>query len=401
MSRNQTDLRKDHITGSRINIWKQDPTVKELGVRTTFIHNKVDPGPSDSQIVIKGVPIVYPDLNGDFLFPTPVQHVVEDINNPPKVTFEEKKFDAAHCYAVVRKVLIMFERVLGKKIQWAWNSKTNNDPLQVYPHANLGRSAYYERDLQSIRFQYYYILEHIPIFTCRSLDVVSHEMGHAIFDALKPGWSFSEPRRGVSLEIGAIQESLADLTSIFLILSQLDLVEHIITETKADLKYEKNILAIWWEQLGEIGFMGPRSAINDLTLSEAGTQVHRISEVFTAAVYDSLADIFSSSREPDFRSDGETLYLIGQYMLSLIVKAVLKSPDTMVTFIDIVNEMIKITKETNRFDHAEIIRDNFMRREILTDIGQVKSKVDISYLIPDYKGCCETFSSQSHDNDKK
>jgi hypothetical protein len=396
VSRYQTDLRKGHIKGSRINIWKQDPTVKELGVRTTFIHNKVDPGPSDPQIVIKGVPIVYPDSNGDFLFPTPVQYVVEDIYNPPKVTFEEKNFDAAHTYAVVRKVLIMFERVLGKKIKWAWNSKTNDDPLQVYPHANLGRSAFYERDLKSIRFQYYYIPEHIPIFTCRSLDVVSHETGHAIFDALKPGWSFSEPRRGVSLEIGAIQESLADLSSIFLILSQLDLVEYIITETKADLKFEKNILAVWWEQLEEIGFMGPRSAINDLKLSEAGTQVHRISEVFTAAVYDILADIFYSSKEPDFRSDGETLYLIGQYMLSLIVKAVLRSPDTKVAFADIVNEMIKITKETSRFDHAEIIRKNFITREILLDNGQIKSKVDLSTLIPDYKGCCGTLSGHSH-----
>ncbi len=382
------------MTGSRINIWKQDPTVKELGVRTTFVHNKVDAGPGDSQIVIKGVPIIYPDSNGDFLFPTPVQYVVEDINKPPKVTFEEKNFDAAHTYAVVRKVLIMFERVLGKKIKWAWNSKTNDDPLQVYPHANLGRSAYYERDLKSIRFQYYYIPDHIPIFTCRSLDVVSHEMGHAVFDALKPGWSTSEPRRGISLEIGAILESLADLTSIFLILSQLDLVEYIISETKADLKYEKNILAVWWEQLEEIGFMGPRSAINDFRLSEAGTQVHRISEVFTAAVYDTLADIFASSREPDFRSDAETLYMIGQYMLSLIVKAVLKSPDTKVSFTDIVGEMMKITKETSRFDHAEIIRKNFMKREILKDDGQIKHKIDLSTLIPDYKGCCATLSSE-------
>lgn len=290
----------------------------------------------------------------------------------------------------------MYERVLGKRIKWAWNSDTNSEPLQVYPHANLGRWAYYERDLKSIRFQYYYIPDHMPIFTCRSLDVVSHETGHAIFDALKPEWSVSEPRRGISLEIGAIQESLADLTSMFLILSQLDLVEYIITETKADLNYEKNILAVWWEQLEEIGYMGPRSAINDLKLSEAGTQVHRISEVFTGAVYDILADIFASSREPDFRSDAETLYMIGQYMLSLIVKSVLRSPDTEVRFVDIVGEMIKITKETSRFDHAEIIRKNFLKREILTDNGQINSKIDLSTLIPDYKGCCATLSNNPY-----
>lgn len=394
MDQKRGNLKSKRVRGSRINIWKQDPSVSALGVRSTFIYNDIEPGPSDSQIVIKGMPMVYPDENGDFLYPVPIPYVVTDITNPPGIYFEEKNFDAAHTYAVVRKVLIMFERVLGKKIRWAWNSETNNDPLLVFPHAEFGRSAYYERDLKSIRFQYYYILDRVPVFTCRSLDVVSHETGHAVFDALKPQWSQSEPRRGIPLEIGAIQESLADLTSMFLILSQLDLVEYIITETKADLRHEKNILAVWWEQLEEIGFMGPRSAINDMKLTDAGTQVHRISEVFTGAVYDTLADIFASSREPQFRSDSETLYMVGQYIFSLLIKSVLAAPDDKVSFVDIVNGMIKITEQTSRFDYAGIIRKNFMNREILPGQEATAAKIDLSTLIPDYKGCCAVLDKE-------
>ena len=141
------DIKKTLETGSRINIWKQDPSVRGLGVRTTYIHNKVNPGPSDSQIAIKGLPTVYPDSNGDFLFPTPEPHIVEDIYNPPEITVVEQKFDAAHTYAVVRKVLTMYQRVLGREIKWAWNTGSNDEPLEIYPHANKGRTAYYDRSL--------------------------------------------------------------------------------------------------------------------------------------------------------------------------------------------------------------------------------------------------------------
>jgi len=65
------DIKKELETGSRINIWKQDPSVRGLGVRTTYIHNKVNPGPSDSQIAIKGLPPPTQILMGIFSFLLP------------------------------------------------------------------------------------------------------------------------------------------------------------------------------------------------------------------------------------------------------------------------------------------------------------------------------------------
>ena len=126
--------------GSRINIWKQDPTVREPGVRTTFVHNKVYAGPSDSQIAIKGFPPVLPDINGDFLFLAPEPYVVEDLYNLPAISEQEQRFDAAHTYAVVRKVLTMYQRVIGRELKWVWNSGTDSEPLSIYPHAKIGRA---------------------------------------------------------------------------------------------------------------------------------------------------------------------------------------------------------------------------------------------------------------------
>lgn len=390
MKNNVHKIPSSSTRGSRINIWKQDPTVTAVGVRTVYLPKDVYRGPSDSQITIKGLPELEPDASGDFLYPVPVQSIVEDIYNPPEVTAEEQRFDAAHTFAIVRKVLTMYERVLGITMKWVWNRDIiNTEPLAVYPHSNLGRNAYYDRGLKSLRFEYFYELGKKPVFTCRSLDIVSHETAHALIDSLKPGWNISEPGRGITLELAALQESLCDLTTIFFVLSKYDLVEHIVAQTKANLREKDNILAVWSEQLEIIpGVAGARNAINDLRLSTAGTQIHRISQVLTGAVYDILSDIFDLSREPDIKDDAETLYHVNQYMLSLMIRAIINSPEETASFKGVANEMIRITTEDGHRDYAALMYDNFVQREIITEEEEVKpSRKELAELIFDYRGC--------------
>ena len=143
------------------------------------------------------------------------------------------------------------------------------------------------------------------------------------------------------------------------------------------------------------GYIGPRRAINDFKLSEAGTQIHRISQVFTGAIYDTLSDIFNANRNPDFRDDAETLYEVSQYMLDLLVQAVIYSPERNASFADVANEMIKIVGARGRFDYAKLIQNNFISREILTPEG-IESQHDIfsKDVVADFSGCCGTMDVQ-------
>jgi hypothetical protein len=140
------------------------------------------------------------------------------------------------------------------------------------------------------------------------------------------------------------------------------------------------------------GYGGARNAINDLKLSEAGTEVHRISQVFTGAVYDTLADIFNMCKKPDVKDDAETLYLVSQYVLKVIVKSVINSPEINASFAVVANEMIRVTEEDGHLDYAEFIRANFIYREILTSDGVASPFTDFSDLVADYKGCCGTLN---------
>ena len=172
------------ILGSRTRIWKQDPSV-EIATRDVYVHTRIHAGPADSQIEIEGLPIVHPDVNGDFLF------------EPAS----ENAFDAVHTYTIVRQVLTMFQRALSEKMKWQWNTGGNSAPISVFPNAGETPNAFYSRNERALKFFFFRPAGAGPnapfVFTCRSLDIVAHEAGHAILDSLQPGWITSfDPQTG-------------------------------------------------------------------------------------------------------------------------------------------------------------------------------------------------------------
>ena len=83
---------EDLMSGSRIRIWKQNSSLEQLGVRTSFIHTKADAGPREAEIVTDsdGIDIVEPDIDGDNLL------------SPDDAGSD---LDAVHTCAVIRHVV--------------------------------------------------------------------------------------------------------------------------------------------------------------------------------------------------------------------------------------------------------------------------------------------------------
>lgn len=377
------------ILGSRIRIWKQDPSVGAVGIRSVYLHTRIDAGPKDSQIQVEGLPAVAPDVHGDFLF-------------EPS---DAEAFDAAHTYAVVRLTLTMYQRLLGRKIEWRWNeeggsAQGSHDPIRVFPRGGTGANAFYDRAGQQLRFFSFTppgAAQGTPqIFTCRSLDIVGHEVGHAVLDSLQPGWlsSFNPP------QTGGLHESFGDLSAIFLILSQLDLVDLIVSETKANL-HQMTFLTSLAEQFGNaLGRPGGlRNADNKIKLSEATSEVHNVSRVFTGAVYDILADAFAAARDPRTKDDCEVLYLTGQNVAKLVIEAMINSPGALVTFADVANEMIQLAEaDTARYaGYAAFIRKHFEWREVIGP-SAVEGPTAMPGMAPSRSGCCGTMQHGQYGN---
>ncbi len=372
--------------GSRVLIWKQDPSVQEIGVRKAYLPGAIFSGPRDARIKTQGVPPVYRNAFNDFI---EVQGT--------------EAFDAVHTFAVVRQTLTMWQRCLQPApVPWQWNGSHNVDAINLFPRAGETMNAYYSRSEKALKF-FYFNKPGEPtgsdsIYTCRSFDIVAHEAGHAILDGLRPGWlGFRNPP-----QTGGLHESFGDLSAIFLALSQLDQVEAIIAQTKANL-HDKTFLADLAEEFGQaLGrTTGLRNADNNLKLSEAGTEVHAISQVFTGAIYDIMADIFSSERRPVEKDDAITLHEVAKYVCSLVMRAIIASPATGATFADVANQMRAITAADGKPDtYQNSIEKHFTLREVFTDtplgvdhkpgVHLVAHIQDDPHAEQDRHGCCGT-----------
>jgi len=364
------------MAGSKVYIWKQDPSVESLGIRPCYISTEVRNGPMDEDIEIKGMPQVVSNANDDFLL-YPAENPLE--------------FDAVHTFTIVRQVLTMLRRALNRMnisqtFDWYWGP----DPIHVYPRAGMDANAYYSRNERALRFFYFHPSgnEMNPlIYTCRSFDIVAHEVGHAALDSLKPGFLSNSWHP----QTGGLHESFGDLTAIFTMLAQMDVCESIIVESKANL-HAKTFFPALAEQFGEaLGRdMGLRNADNDLKLSEVSTQVHDISRVFTGAIYDILAEFFDLFQDPLKYDQAESLFKVGRYLNSLILVSILQGPEDNATYADIAGKMIELEPENEK---KEIIREQFKKREILdTPVGMAGTIPQIL----SWENCCGTMRLKEH-----
>ena len=349
------DVPLPYAFGARVLMWKQDPSVTDMGTRKAFLPGVVLAGPRDARIASgdPGISPVEPNAFGDF------------VTMP-----DTPQFDAVHTFAVVRQTLTMYQRSLSSAgaempLPWQWNSSIDTAPLQVFPYGlpNV-MNAFYSRTQSCLKFG-----DFVPsgqkerVFTCRSFDIVAHETGHAVLDGLKPHWLLAD----APPQTGGLHEAFGDLTAIFLALSQLDQCEAVVAQTKARL-HDKTFLADIAEQFGLAlgGTTGLRNADNDLTLSQAGTQVHAISQVFTGGVYDILADIFALERNPAFEDDAAVLHRVAAWLRGLVLRALVAAPDMAATYADVVNEMLRLTSEDGKpASYADAIRHQFTIREVV------------------------------------
>lgn len=365
------------MTGSKVKIWKQDPSVQNAGIRTAYISTEVDHGPQDADIAIRGMPHVISNSNNDFLF--------DPMENP-------MEFDAVHTFTVVRQVLTVFRRALNRtgvtqNFDWQWG---DNAPINVFPRAGLEANADYRRSHKSLRFFYFHPggNEMLPlVYTCRSFDIVSHEVGHAVLDSLRPGyWNSWHP------QTGGLHESFGDITAILTMLAQMDQCEAIIAHSKGDL-HAKSFFPAVAEQFGEALYgrtTGLRNADNDLKLSEVSTEVHELSQVFTGAFYDILADIFEDYHKPDQYDQAETLFRVGKHMTSLVILSLLQGPAQNATYKDIAEKMIEIEPVEK---WKEFIRNQFAHREVFGGpVGLDKVKPQPLGLM----GCCGTLRGDEY-----
>ena len=147
-------------------------------------------GPSDEYVVVSDS-FVKPDENGDFI----------------SDSYTDQELDAVHAFATARLTIDLWEKGSEKKINWRENPDVLNRRLKIILYSGFFEASY--RPYDNTMFFGTLFSNNIP--TCRSLDIVSHETTHAIFENFWNGIHKSE-----HFNSHAIIEGWADLSPIFL-----------------------------------------------------------------------------------------------------------------------------------------------------------------------------------------
>jgi hypothetical protein len=172
-------------------------------------------------------------------------------------------------------------------------------------------NAFYDRI--GLRF-FHAVAGGSTVFSGESPDVVCHELGHAILDAIKPQlWN------AASLEVAAFHESFGDVSAILCALQLQSLRLAVLHET-ANAVYRASRLSRLASQLGwAIRQSRPatvesdclRSAVNSFFYRDPDTiptqapatslssESHSFSRVFTAAMFEGIANMFRARPAQD------------------------------------------------------------------------------------------------------
>lgn len=278
---------------------------------------------------------------------------------------------AAQVYATVAYALDAVQKnYRGGLRNWPG---TNN--LVLFPQAGNDLNAYYDRSAIRL-FSGHNKHTKTTAHTCMSADVVSHELGHAVLDAIRPDmWSVA------TLEIMAFHESFGDMLAILTCLQHDEVINHILQETGGDLTKTNSVTHIAEEMGSAIYPQHPnflRNAANDFVYVEPerlpvngpderlAQEPHNFSRVFTAAFWETLANIHARYAPSDSVTAVRTARDI---MARLLLNALPMVALTPRLYKSLLKAMLVVDRNLHNGEVSDILQRVFAKRGIARDIS--------------------------------
>src|SRR5262245_6328812 len=130
----------------------------------------------------------------------------------PDYELDDMRFHQLNTYAIAARATELVELELGRPLRWGFEGSR----LLVVPHAGILENAFYSAESHSLQF-YSFMgsgRRRRAYHTALAHDIVAHETGHAILDAVRP--RYYEP---FEPETSALHEAIGDICAVFAALS--------------------------------------------------------------------------------------------------------------------------------------------------------------------------------------
>jgi hypothetical protein len=254
---------------------------------------------------------------------------------------------------------------------------TPDRQLRVHLDKGPDLNAYYRRGTSTLEF-FHSTVGGRTVFSGESPNVVCHELGHAILDALRPQLFHT-----FSVEIAAFHEAFGDISAILCVLQLNSAAQEILTTTGGRL-YHSTFLSRVAEELGwGIRQIRPqsvepdclRNAVNSFFYRDPATlppaapasllssAPHSFSRVFTAAFYDAFAGMVTTDNaSPTVQS----VQRVTRDAARLLVDAIRNAPIVPNYFSQLAAQMIAADQARFARKYREVLKGAFVRHGILS-----------------------------------
>ena len=375
------------VVTARIRVAVDDPLVaKRLGLDAENIQIEGEPFFLDGPVSAR-VAVVDRDPATGALAPSVpwiLKKTIGEYDCPDDIT--ERESVAASVFGLVLRTLSIFEReeVLARPLSWHFGPQ-----LLVVPRAGVWENAFYDRYSRSIQFFFFDTDKGHTVRTALSRDIVAHETGHAVLDAVAPALYDA-----VTPQTLALHESIGDLAAICMTLDSPTMRNWILRTRNGALTGDSPASKIA-DEFGEAfkEHHPLRNANNKMTVKKAGDDPHDLSEVLTGAVWKAMvrfhgaaldqARAKKSASEP---MRARALGISARQIARILFRALDFMPPAETTFADYLRAVLRsdtLAREDDRTGYREVLMDEAVKRGIVTSRKQLDTVPNEDWLRTD------------------
>ena len=365
--------RPAQAVGVQIQIWEDDPFL-EAGAGA-------DPVPAEP------IPSDVPD-NTQPLLQT---HMVEQQPDPDIYDPSTAEFRFWNAAAALDRGINFWGPLLPSGTQWS----TNQHPMQVDLDEGVDFNAFYSRDsgLNFFHGVVDKVSPHVTVFSGESPDVVCHELGHGILDAVKP-----ELFDAMSMEVAAFHEAMGDISSMLSALQLPSLRQFVLDQTGGQLNTNSRLSQLA-RQLGwairvefdptavdqdclrntanSFFYQDPATLPPNAPSSQLSSEPHNFSRVFSGAFLDVLARMFQIGPANSQPSPSDNLQAISVDAGTLLIEGVRLASVGAGFYSQVAAGMIQADQTLTGGRYGAALTSSFVQRGILSPSAAVSLVRDL------------------------
>jgi hypothetical protein len=322
----------------------------------------------------------------------PLQSQIREQEPPPEIyTPDKPQFLYWNAASALARGINFWNPLLPSGTQWS----AMQQPLQVELDAGEDFNAFYARE-SGLNFFHGTVDRVDPnsiVYSGASPDVICHELGHAILDAVKP-----ELFDAMSMEVGALHEAFGDISSMLCALQLSALRDYVLDQTRGELnansRLSQRARQLGWAIRVELDpsavdsdclrnccnkffYQDPAGLPPSAPATQLSSEVHSFSRVFSGAFLDVLARMYRIGPANAQPNPSDNLLAISHDAGKLLIEGARLASVGAGFYSQVAAGMIQADQSLNGGRYRTAISSSFVQRGILSPAAAVSLGRDL------------------------